>query len=70
VPVRSLITLLNLADGCGRTVGLMNAAHQLGGTTLKRLVLLGSTVAILDSFQDEQVAGRAYTENDWNPVTN
>jgi hypothetical protein len=35
---------------------------------LKRFVLLGSAVSCLDSFQDMSVAGKDYTEKDWNPV--
>lgn len=47
----------------------MKAVHQFGGPKVKRFVLLGSAVAVLDSFQDESVAGKAYTEADWNPVS-
>lgn len=51
------------------TTGLMRCAHQLGGPRVKRFVLLGSAVAVLDSFQDESVAGNDYTEENWNPVS-
>ncbi|KAI9851188.1 MAG: hypothetical protein M1838_004298 [Thelocarpon superellum] len=51
------------------TIGLFQSAHKLGGSRIKRAVLLGSAVAVLDSFADEGVAGRDYTEEDWNPVT-
>jgi nucleoside-diphosphate-sugar epimerase len=46
----------------------MNAVHQFGGPQIKRFVLLGSAVAVLDSNQDITVAGKDYTEKDWNPV--
>jgi UDP-glucose 4-epimerase len=46
----------------------MKAAHDLGGPQIKRFVLLGSAVAVLDSGQDINVAGKDYTEEDWNPV--
>jgi len=46
----------------------MKAAHDLGGPQVKRVVLLGSAVSVLDSFQDMNVAGAAYSEKDWNPV--
>ena len=46
----------------------MKAAHDLGGPQIKRFVLLGSAVAVLDSNQDISVAGKNYTEEDWNPV--
>jgi len=51
------------------TIGLMKAVHDLGGSQVKRLVLLGSAVSVLDSSQDMSVAGAAYSEKDWNPVT-
>jgi hypothetical protein len=51
-----------------RTTELMKAAHELGGQQIKRFVLLGSAVAVLDSGQDITVAGKDYTEEDWNPV--
>jgi hypothetical protein len=40
----------------------------MGGPQVKRVVLLGSAVSVLDSFQDMSVAGADYTEEDWNPV--
>jgi hypothetical protein len=46
----------------------MKAAHEFGGQQVKRFVLLGSAVAVLDSSQDITVAGKDYTEEDWNPV--
>jgi hypothetical protein len=52
-----------------RTTGIIKGAHELGGRKLKRIVLLGSAVSVLDSFQDESVAGKDYTEEDWNPVS-
>lgn len=42
--------------------------HDRGGPNVKRVVLLGSAVAVLDSFADQSVAGKPYTEEDWNPV--
>jgi len=46
----------------------MKCAHELGGSKLKRVVLLGSAVAVLNSYEDMSVAGKDYTEKDWNPV--
>ncbi|POR35614.1 Putative uncharacterized oxidoreductase [Tolypocladium paradoxum] len=51
------------------TLGLLQSAQKLGGPRLKRVVLLGSAVSVLDSFEEEGVKGRDYTEEDWNPVT-
>ncbi|KAF2007072.1 NAD(P)-binding protein [Amniculicola lignicola CBS 123094] len=54
----------------GGTTGLIAAAHKNGGSSLKRFVLLGSAVAVLD--QNEDLAappGKPYTEANWNPVT-
>lgn len=56
---------------CGlhfRTTEILKAAHQHGGTTLKRFVLLGSAVSVLNSFEDMSREGKPYTEKDWNPV--
>ena len=53
---------------CPRTLGLLESAHKLGGPNLKRFVLLGSAVAVMNSFEKEDVAGKDYTEADWNPV--
>ena len=47
---------------------LINSVHKYGGPQVKRFVLLGSAVAVLDSGQDISVAGENYTEKDWNPV--
>lgn len=47
----------------------MKCAHELGGSRLKRLVLLGSAVAVLNSFEDASVDTKNYTEDDWNPVS-
>jgi hypothetical protein len=46
----------------------MDSVHKYGGPQIKRFVLLGSAVAVLDSNQDITVAGKDYTEKDWNPV--
>jgi len=51
------------------TSGIIESAHKLGGKTLKRFVLLGSAVAVLNSFEDLTREGKPYTEDDWNPVT-
>ena len=50
------------------TLGLLESAHKLGGKRLKRFVLLGSSVSIMDSFARDDKKGRDYTEEDWNPV--
>ena len=50
------------------TTGILKAAHEFGGPQIKRVVLLGSAVSVLDSFQDPSVAGTDYSEKDWNPV--
>jgi len=51
------------------TTEILKAAHEFGGRQVKRLVLLGSAVAIMNSFEDINVEGKPYTEKDWNPVT-
>ena len=51
-----------------RTTEILKAAHQHGGTALKRFVLLGSAVSVLNSFEDMSREGNPYTEKDWNPV--
>ena len=50
------------------TLGILESAHKLGGKRLKRFVLLGSSVAVMDSFAREDEKGRDYDEDDWNPV--
>ncbi len=50
------------------TLGLLESAHRLGGKQLKRFVLLGSAVAVMNSFAREDEKGRDYVEEDWNPV--
>ena len=50
------------------TLGLLESAHKLGGKRMKRFVLLGSSVSIMDSFARDDEKGRDYTEEDWNPV--
>jgi hypothetical protein len=52
-----------------RTTEILKSAHRHGGTTLKRFVLLGSAVSVLNSFEDITCEGRPYTEKDWNPVS-
>ncbi|KAJ5665659.1 NAD dependent epimerase/dehydratase [Penicillium maclennaniae] len=51
------------------TTEILRAAHRHGGSALKRFVLLGSAVAVLNSFEDMSKEGKPYTEKDWNPVT-
>lgn len=51
-----------------RTTQILESAHRQGGTSLKRFVLLGSAVSVLNSFEDMSREGRPYTEEDWNPV--
>ncbi|KAF4159486.1 hypothetical protein CNMCM6069_001649 [Aspergillus lentulus] len=51
------------------TTEMLKSAHNYGGTTLRRFVLLGSAVSVLNSFEDITREGRPYNENDWNPVT-
>ena len=50
------------------TLGVLESAHRLGGKRLKRFVLLGSSVAVMNSFAREDEKGRDYDEEDWNPV--
>ena len=50
------------------TLGLLESACRLGGKRLKRFVLLGSSVAVENSFARDDEKGRDYTEEDWNPV--
>ena len=61
-----VLTGINVIDIS--TLGLLESAHRLGGKRLKRFVLLGSAVAVLDSFAREDEKGRDYVEEDWNPV--
>ncbi|KAI9934613.1 hypothetical protein ASPWEDRAFT_71380 [Aspergillus wentii DTO 134E9] len=51
------------------TTEILKAANNYGGDSLKRFVLLGSAVSVLDSFEDLSREGKPYTEKDWNPVT-
>ncbi|KAJ6096999.1 NAD dependent epimerase/dehydratase [Penicillium sp. IBT 16267x] len=51
------------------TTEILKAAHRHGGPTLKRFVLLGSAVSVLNSFEDMSREGNPYTEKDWNPAT-
>ena len=50
------------------TLGILESAHRLGGKRLKKFVLLGSSVAVMNSFAREDEKGRDYVEGDWNPV--
>ncbi|KAJ5601197.1 NAD dependent epimerase/dehydratase [Penicillium lagena] len=50
------------------TTEILKAAHHHGGTVLKRFILLGSAVSVLNSFEDESREGKRYTEKDWNPT--
>jgi nucleoside-diphosphate-sugar epimerase len=51
------------------TTEILKSAYKHGGTSLRRFVLLGSAVSVLNSFEDITREGRPYNENDWNPVT-
>ncbi|KAE8380917.1 NAD dependent epimerase/dehydratase [Aspergillus bertholletiae] len=51
------------------TTEILKAAHHYGGSDMKRFVLLGSAVSVLNSFEDLSREGKPYTEKDWNPVT-
>lgn len=45
----------------------MKSVHKHSKTT-ERVVILGSAVAVLNSFEDMTKEGKPYTEKDWNPV--
>lgn len=47
---------------------ILKSAHK-HGKALERVVILGSAVAVLNSFEDITKEGKPYTEKDWNPVT-
>ncbi|KAJ5414832.1 NAD dependent epimerase/dehydratase [Penicillium cosmopolitanum] len=51
------------------TTEILKAAKSYGGSSLKRFILLGSAVSVLNSFEDTTKEGKPYTEKDWNPVT-
>ncbi|ATZ55992.1 hypothetical protein BCIN_12g05340 [Botrytis cinerea B05.10] len=52
------------------TTEILRATHELGGKQVKRFVLLGSAVSVLDSFEDLSAPeGKPYSEDDWNPAT-
>ncbi|KAJ6097573.1 NAD dependent epimerase/dehydratase [Penicillium canescens] len=51
------------------TTAILIAAENHCGAALKRFVLLGSAVSVLNSFEDISKPGKPYTEKDWNPVT-
>ncbi|KAI2899864.1 hypothetical protein CBS63078_7116 [Aspergillus niger] len=51
------------------TTEILRAAHHFGGPFLRRFVVLGSAVSVLNSFEDLPRQGRPYTEKDCNPVT-
>lgn len=51
------------------TTEILKAAKAYGGARLKRFVLLGSAVSMLNSFEDITKERKPYTEKDWNPVT-
>jgi len=57
-----------MTDNLSRTTNLIECAHKLGGNSIKRFVLLGSAVAVLNSFEDLSRAGRDYTEEACKPV--
>ena len=68
--IHGYVILNSIVEGANtrRTTELMKAAHNFGGSQIRRFVLLSSAVAVLDSGQDMSVAGKDYTEEDWNPV--
>lgn len=47
---------------------MLESAHRLGGQALRRIVLLGSIVSVLNQLEDMTTEGEPYTEKDWNPV--
>ncbi|KIX04565.1 uncharacterized protein Z518_05435 [Rhinocladiella mackenziei CBS 650.93] len=47
---------------------ILKDAHEYGGSSIKRFVLLASAVTVLNLFEDMSVAGKPYTEYDWNPI--
>ncbi|GFG00990.1 putative uncharacterized oxidoreductase C513.07 [Aspergillus lentulus] len=49
------------------TTEMLKSAHNYSGTSLRRFVLLGSAVSVLNSFEDITREGHPYNENDWNP---
>lgn len=49
-------------------MSILQSAKTHAGPQLKRVVLLASAVAVLNSFEDTSKAGKPYTEQDWNPV--
>ncbi|GIK00976.1 hypothetical protein Aspvir_005006 [Aspergillus viridinutans] len=51
------------------TTEILKSAHKYGDTSLRRFVLLGSAVSVLNSFEDITHEGHPYNKNDWNPVT-
>ncbi|PYI09455.1 NAD dependent epimerase/dehydratase [Aspergillus sclerotiicarbonarius CBS 121057] len=51
------------------TTEILKATQKYGGPSIKRFVLLGSAVSVLNSFEDITKEGKPYTEKDWNPVT-
>ncbi|ESZ92585.1 hypothetical protein SBOR_7002 [Sclerotinia borealis F-4128] len=52
------------------TIEMLKATHELGGKQVKRSILLGSAVSVLDSFEDLSAPeGKPYTEDDWNSAT-
>jgi nucleoside-diphosphate-sugar epimerase len=53
---------------CGSTTSLLEASQRLGGSTLKRVVISGSTASVSDYFHSVSKAREPYTEADWNEV--
>ncbi|KAL6901183.1 hypothetical protein GGI43DRAFT_404219 [Trichoderma evansii] len=51
------------------TTEILKSGHRYGGASLKRFVLLGSAVSVLNSYEDITREGKPYTEKNWNPVT-
>ncbi|KAK3077639.1 hypothetical protein LTS18_009696, partial [Coniosporium uncinatum] len=50
------------------TTRIIESAHKFGGSNIKRFILLGSAVAVLNSFEDLSREGKPYNKSDWNPA--
>ncbi|KAI9750921.1 MAG: V-ATPase V1 sector subunit E [Chaenotheca gracillima] len=52
------------------TTTLLESAHKLGGSRLKRIVITGSGVSIIDPYlPPDKGREKPFDEEDWNPVT-
>jgi nucleoside-diphosphate-sugar epimerase len=51
------------------TLGMLKAAKEFGGDSLKRIVITGSGVSMIDPFRaKDDPRAEPLTEKDWNPV--